>query len=556
MTAACETPVAPANAPETIAGAAAAKAAEKFTRLERFLERLNHAAGPAPDAGTQDSIARQMFERLRRSVALPTGARVLDVGCGEGAALALFRDAGLVATGIGPDDDVAVCRNRGFDAHTMDLSFLEFADESFDLIWCRHALEHSIVPFFALFEMFRVLRPGGVLYLGMPAADTASGHESNPAHYSVFGRRMWVELIRRTGFAAIETLDLKLTTAAGPDTYWSFVLCRPLPAVSAAPDGARLVAPPLPAVAAAPLVAPAPGLAPAPAGERVLVCVLGQLRAHQLTWANFKANVLETLGADLAVCIGTDDRFDPANPFYANARHRWAIPEFTDYAEGFELARTALGGVNDWRMLLSIKNQWLGGIRADNAHPGSGSIQIFFRWFLLHNILKDNLLAEYDRFIVTRSDFFYYCPHPPVDLLDRGGLWIPDGEDYGGLTDRHLVVAAADVEASLGLIDDIVTRPRALYDAMRGRADWNIERYMRLHFERKGLAQRVKRFPYIMFAVRAQTDGSSWSWGQFDPQAGMIVKYKSERDQAVLYKDVLTSRQDWEHYFSARNSLC
>lgn len=516
----------------------------KYARLDRFIASLRRDVYAVPNSPLHGSITGQMFERLRQMFALPPGARVLDVGCGQGSALALFRDAGLNATGITLGEDVAACRAQGFDVLEMDLSFLELADQSFDLVWCRHALEHSVFPFFTLAEMFRVLRPGGVLYLEMPAPDTSCRHETNPNHYSVLGKKMWCELIKRAGFAEIRTLDLNLATGLGPDTYWAFFQRRP--AAAAVPAAERSAVTKTPAVVAA---------GPAGAKERVLVTVLGQVRGHQLTWANFKANVLDTLGADLAVCIGTDQRFDPANPFYANARHRWSIAEFSDYAEGFEQARVALGGDGDWRALLAVRNQWLGGIRGENAHPGSGSIQIFFRWFLLHNILKDGLLAHYDRFVITRSDFFYYCPHPPIDLLDRDALWIPDGEDYGGLTDRHLVVSADDLAASLGLIEDIVRRPRELMAEMAGRGDWNIERYMRLHFEKRGLAPRVRRFPYVMFAVRAQTDGSSWSWGQFDPEAGMIVKYKSELEQANAYKDVLKSREDWQHYFRARSAL-
>jgi SAM-dependent methyltransferase len=516
----------------------------KYARLDRFLAGLKGDVYPVPNSPLHDNISRLMLDRLRASHPLAPGARVLDVGCGQGAALALFRDAGLNATGIALGEDVAVCRRQGFDVREMDFAFLEFADESFDLVWCRHVLEHSIFPLFTLAELFRVLRPGGVLYLEMPAPETASGHEANPNHYSVLGRRMWLELIRRAGFAEIGSVDIRFTAGLGPDTYWAFIQRRP-PAPAAAT-----------AVNATPAALPAASVADrAAAKERVLVCVLGQLRAHQLTWVNFKDNVLDTLGADLAVCIGTDAGFDPANPYFANARHRWTIPEFADYGDGFEMARHELGGEAEWRALLAVRNQWLGGIRGSTAHPGSGAIQIFFRWFLRHNLLRDGLLDRYDRFIVTRSDFFYVCPHPPIELLDHNALWIPDGEDYGGFTDRHLVVAAEDLAASLGLIDDIVLRPRALAAEMSGRADWNIERYLRFQFEKKGLAPRVRRFPYVMFTVRGKSDSSSWSWGQYDAETGMIVKYKSERDQALKYRNVLNTCEDWNIYLRVQDCL-
>ena len=40
----------------------------------------------------------------------------------------------------------------------MDQSFLDFADDYFDFVWCRHCLEHSIFPYFTLQEIYRVIK--------------------------------------------------------------------------------------------------------------------------------------------------------------------------------------------------------------------------------------------------------------------------------------------------------------------------------------------------------------------------------------------------------------
>jgi len=50
-----------------------------------------------------------------------------------------------------------------------------------------------------------------------------------------------------------------------------------------------------------------------------------------------------------------------------------------------------------WREFLKIKDQFLGGIKDnDNQHPGSAGILIFFRWFLLKNMIDNNLINKYD----------------------------------------------------------------------------------------------------------------------------------------------------------------
>ena len=109
----------------------------------------------------------------------------------------------------------------------MDQSFLEFNDETFDLIWCRHCLEHSIVPYFTLSGFFRALKPTGFLYIEVPAPDTSSKHQTNRNHYSILGKSMWVELIKRTGFKLLEVIDIDLEVPSGPDTYWAFIQQKP-----------------------------------------------------------------------------------------------------------------------------------------------------------------------------------------------------------------------------------------------------------------------------------------------------------------------------------------
>jgi ubiquinone/menaquinone biosynthesis C-methylase UbiE len=201
--------------------------ADHHRRLEAFLEKLRGDIYPEAPTQGHDIITREMFKRLMEARPLAQGAEVLDVGCGQGVGLEVFRAAGLKGLGVTLGTDAEVCRAKGLDVVEMDLSFLDFDDGRFDMVWCRHALEHSIFPFFTLSEMHRVLKPGGILYVEVPAPDTSCAHQTNPNHYSVLGKSMWIELIRRTGFLDISATDINFPTGAGPDTYWAFVQTKP-----------------------------------------------------------------------------------------------------------------------------------------------------------------------------------------------------------------------------------------------------------------------------------------------------------------------------------------
>jgi hypothetical protein len=165
----------------------------------------------------------------------------------------------------------------------------------------------------------------------------------------------------------------------------------------------------------------------------------------------------------------------------------------------------------------------------------------------LRGLEEDDVLDRYDRFVVTRSDFVWLCPHPPLSLLDRGFVWIPDGEDYGGITDRHLVVSREDLTASIDLIDDIVLWPEKLYEEMKHRDDWSPEVFLKFHLARRGLAPRVRRFPYVMYTARGLHETpSTWSPGRFDPSVKHVVKYPSEFTKARAYATVIRTKDDWE----------
>jgi ubiquinone/menaquinone biosynthesis C-methylase UbiE len=88
--------------------------------------------------------------------------RLLDVGCGTGNHLLLFRQMGLDVTGIDPSAPMLrVARDKlgsHADLHVGVAEDLPFDDNSFDIVSIITALEFCADPFQALSEAFRVAR--------------------------------------------------------------------------------------------------------------------------------------------------------------------------------------------------------------------------------------------------------------------------------------------------------------------------------------------------------------------------------------------------------------
>lgn len=194
-------------------------------RLAQFIRDRAKETYPEPRTDGHDSITFSMAEKVADY--LPPNAVILDIGCGQGPALEWFNSHGFCAVGFALNqEDVDACREKGMPASIADMHDLPTEDGYADCVWARHVLEHSIAPFFALNEFARVLRPGGVLYIEVPAPDTSCNHSANRNHYSVLPRSMWMSLIERSGFRIVEALAINITTGVGPDTYWNFICIK------------------------------------------------------------------------------------------------------------------------------------------------------------------------------------------------------------------------------------------------------------------------------------------------------------------------------------------
>jgi len=106
--------------------------------------------------------------------ALPRGdgeRRLLDAGCGTGFNLLELARLGR-ATGVDLSRDaIAFCRERGVRAARANVLALPFADATFDAVTSFDVIYHAWVTDdrAAARELARVLRPGGVLLVRVPA---------------------------------------------------------------------------------------------------------------------------------------------------------------------------------------------------------------------------------------------------------------------------------------------------------------------------------------------------------------------------------------------------
>jgi SAM-dependent methyltransferase len=91
--------------------------------------------------------------------------RVMDLGCGAGDSVDLFRSVNPEVSWVGVDieDSPEVAERKRSDAEfvTYDGRRLPFDDAGFELVYCKQVLEHVEHPHELIGEVARVLEPGG-----------------------------------------------------------------------------------------------------------------------------------------------------------------------------------------------------------------------------------------------------------------------------------------------------------------------------------------------------------------------------------------------------------
>ena len=119
----------------------------------------------------------RMIAEWRGGESPPASLRVLDAGCGDGINLvglpevARMASAALTVSGV---DYNPVRLERAHDVapearlHQASLYELPFREHAFDVLLCNHVIEHVPDVARALAELFRVLRRGGLLIVGVP----------------------------------------------------------------------------------------------------------------------------------------------------------------------------------------------------------------------------------------------------------------------------------------------------------------------------------------------------------------------------------------------------
>jgi 2-polyprenyl-3-methyl-5-hydroxy-6-metoxy-1,4-benzoquinol methylase len=152
-------------------------------------------------------------------------AKVLDIGCGRGEMLEVFRQAGIAARGIDLNDDsVALCRSKGLEAEKADLfAYLNsLPDSSLGGVVCCQVVEHLPPERLPLMIglLHDKLRPGGLVAIETPNPEClaifATHFYIDPTHRHPIPPALMSFYLEEAGFGRIEMERLYPAVEAMP----------------------------------------------------------------------------------------------------------------------------------------------------------------------------------------------------------------------------------------------------------------------------------------------------------------------------------------------------
>ena len=247
---------------------------------------------------------------------------------------------------------------------------------------------------------------------------------------------------------------------------------------------------------------------------KYLIILSGIPRGGEKTWSSLLKNVKKPLNADIALLYG--DKFKISKSLRNQSKFDWQFKEPKNWKD-FYYERFQDESVLDF-IKKGSEYGMAGGIDDFN---GSGAIVQGFRMIVYENYLDE--LLNYDYIIYTRFDQYYVSNHPP---LTGDKIWIPKGEDYFGICDRHVIFPSKYSEKFFA-VHKYFNNPETYKNTDYEISTERVYLDSLVHSELEEYIERIDRF---QFTSALDSDPTRWRKAEYKVylSGGLFMKYPDE----------------------------
>lgn len=193
----------------------------KISEIARFFDEMSVERNQKIQSNPIINYEQQVRSRTVLNMLSPSqGEKILDIGCGNARDLAIIATTGAQVVGVDiAEGMVSAARQElvklGIENVLLrvgDATQLDFADGEFDKVLCSEVIEHIPDAEKALAEIWRVLKPGGMLVLSTPNPKSWYGFDRYWIWERVLGKKwnhpfdQWrtmsdlISMVERKGF--------------------------------------------------------------------------------------------------------------------------------------------------------------------------------------------------------------------------------------------------------------------------------------------------------------------------------------------------------------------
>ena len=251
--------------------------------------------------------------------------------------------------------------------------------------------------------------------------------------------------------------------------------------------------------------------------EKYLVVLGGSPRGGEKAWSSMYKYVKNHLKADLAICTGK--KWLNNQSFIQKADHDWTFDEDTDWSEYY---------------YKNYDKQW---VEAFELGRNTGLLESGFIHFAIKDIILRNYIEEiekYDYIIYSRFDQMYINYH--LHGFNKK-IMIPEGEDYFGIGDRHILIPSMLARDYFGILQYFLMN----YNDFKHINYLNCETVNKLHLESFANKEDILRTKRIQFTVAEKNDQTNWRKAIYKIYLLRNIKLKYPDEFLITVKNFVTN---------------